>query len=51
MHNYSRKEKTSMKLFEMPEIDVVKFTIDDTITTSGLTPPPPGSPSVEEFCI
>lgn len=39
-----------MKLFEMPEIDVVKFTVEDTITTSGITPPPAPNPSPEDFC-
>ena len=38
-----------MKLFEVPEIDVVKFAFEDVITTSVEDEEP--YPSAELFCI
>ena len=41
-----------MKLFEMPEIDVMKFVAEDVITTSvTITPPPAAEPSADEYCV
>lgn len=41
-----------MKLFEMPVVEVVKFSIEDVITTSGggFFPPAAPNPSEEQFC-
>lgn len=40
-----------MKLFEMPEIDVMKFAVEDVITTSNGEEEPAPMPSGGEFCI
>ena len=34
---YLRKEYCGMKKFEMPEIEVVNFSVEDVITVSGET--------------
>jgi len=34
-----RKEETNMKLFEQPELEVVKFSVQDVITESEDLPP------------
>lgn len=39
-----------MKLFEMPIVEVVKFSVQDVIATSAEEPLPP-EPSEAEFCI
>ncbi len=51
MQNNSRKEKINMKLFEMPEVEVVKLAAEDVIATSLDTPPAPAQPSAEDFCV
>ena len=38
-----------MKLFEMPIVEVVKFSVQDVIATSSEEPLPP-EPSDAEFC-
>ena len=44
-----------MKLFEMPEIEVLKLAVMDVIATSGVTSeteePEPPSYDAEQFCI
>lgn len=50
MQNNSRKEKINMKLFEMPEVEVVKLAAEDVIATS-LVPPPPAQETEEDFCV
>lgn len=39
-----------MKLFEMPIVEVVKFSVQDVIATSTEDPPAP-NPSDAEFCV
>ena len=41
-----------MKLFETPVVEVVKFAVEDVITTSngGFAPPPAPNPSEDDFC-
>lgn len=39
-----------MKLFEMPIVEVVKFSVQDVIATSAGGPLPP-QPSEAEFCV
>jgi len=39
-----------MKLFEMPYIEVLKFSVQDVITTSG-DDEEPALPSPEQFCL
>lgn len=36
-----------MKLFEMPEVHIMKFALEDVITTSAVVP----NPTEEQFCI
>ena len=39
-----------MKLFEMPVVEVVKFSVQDVIATSANEPAPP-QPTAADFCM
>ena len=49
IRNDARKEKTRVKLFEMPEIEVMKIAVEDVIATS-VTPTPAPEPSADDWC-